>query len=73
MVDSAVDRTVSMIWAGPKKFAIASFRFGIAISVPHRNTTPITNAPMTELSTAFGASRRGSRVSSARVDAVSKP
>ena len=31
------------------------------------------NAPITENSTAFGAARRGSRVSSASVDAVSKP
>ena len=33
----------------------------------------MTNAPMTECSTALGAARRGSRVSSERVAAVSKP
>ena len=52
---------------------IAACRFGIATSVPSRNTPPMTNAPMTENSTALGAARRGSRVSSASVDAVSKP
>ena len=31
------------------------------------------NAPMIENSTALGAARRGSRVSSASVEAVSKP
>ena len=31
------------------------------------------NAPITENSTALGAARRGSRVSSDSVDAVSKP
>src|ERR1700677_4786657 len=34
---------------------------------------PMTNAPITENSTALGAARRGSLVSSASVDAVSKP
>jgi hypothetical protein len=34
---------------------------------------PITNAPTTEPRTAFGASTRGLRVSSASVEAVSKP
>ena len=33
----------------------------------------MTNAPMIEPSTAFGASLRGFLVSSASVDAVSKP
>ena len=33
----------------------------------------MTNAPITEYSTALGAARRGSRVSSASVEAVSKP
>ena len=33
----------------------------------------MTNAPITEYSTALGAARRGSLVSSARVEAVSNP
>ena len=40
---------------------------------PQRKTTPITNAPATDASTALGASRFGLWVSSARVDAVSNP
>src|SRR5579859_8091095 len=71
------EKLASMIWAGPKPRpplpVIAPCRLGIATSVPSRNTPPITNAPTTENSTALGAARRGSRVSSARVDAVSKP
>ena len=52
---------------------VAVCRFGIATSAPSRNTPPMMNAPITENSTALGAFRRGSRVSSASVDAVSKP
>ena len=62
-----------MIVAGVHPWLIAVFRFGMAISVPSRNTPPMMNAPITENSTALGAARRGSRVSSARVEAVSKP
>src|ERR671930_457530 len=72
-VDRADDRTESMIAAGPKKFLIAFPRLGMAMSVPHRKTTPIRNAPTTDPRTALGASRRGSRVSSASVEAVSIP
>ena len=46
---------------------------GTAISIAHRNTKPITNAAAIEPSTARGAARRGSLVSSASVEAVSKP
>jgi hypothetical protein len=46
---------------------------GIAISIAHRKTKAMMNAAPTEPSTARGAARRGSRVSSASVDAVSKP
>src|SRR5919201_6381550 len=60
-VDSPFDRTASMMVAGPKNPAMALFRFGMAMSVPQRNTTPIRNAPTTEPRTALGASRRGSR------------
>src|SRR5215469_7479080 len=38
--------------------------FGMATSVPSRNTPPMMNAPTTAYRTAFGAARRGSRVSS---------
>ncbi len=62
-----------MICAGPQAPLIAPCRFGIATSVPSRNTPPMMNAPMTENRTALGAARRGSRVSSASVEAVSKP
>ena len=44
-----------------------------AISVASRNTPPMMNAPITANSTAFGAARRGLRVSSASVAAVSNP
>ena len=47
--------------------------FGTAISTPHRKIAPMMNAPITDASTAFGASCRGLRVSSASVDAVSNP
>ena len=62
-----------MMFAGPYDPLIAACMFGIAIRVPSRNTPPITNAPMTEASTAFGAARLGSLVSSDSVEAVSKP
>ena len=51
----------------------AAFRFGIAISVPHRKIAPMMSAPTIDPITAFGASLRGSFVSSASVDAVSNP
>ena len=70
---SASDSTSSMINAGPANAATASAMFGTAISTPHRKITPITNAPATAPSTAFGASVLGLRVSSASVDAVSNP
>ena len=47
--------------------------FGMATSMPSRNTPPMMNAPITEYSTALGAARRGSLVSSDSVAAVSKP
>ena len=46
---------------------------GMAIKVPQRKMAPMTNAPMIDAMTALGASRRGSFVSSARVEAVSNP
>ena len=52
---------------------MAAFRLGIAIKVPQRKIVPITNAPAIDDRTARGASLRGSFVSSARVEAVSKP
>src|ERR1700722_15108833 len=52
---------------------VAVCRFGIATSVPSRNPPPMMNAPITEYSTALGAWRRGSLVSSDSVEAVSKP
>ena len=73
MVANAGEKFASMTWAGPQAFLTAVDRLGIAMSVPSRKTPPMMNAPTTENSTAFGAARRGSRVSSARVDAVSKP
>ncbi len=72
-VENALPKFASMIWAGPKPFLIASPRFGIASSIANRKTAPIRNAPTIEPMIAFGASRRGSRVSSASVPAVSKP
>src|SRR6266511_2400033 len=72
-VDRPFDRTLSMMAGGLANPATASFRFGTAIRTPHRKMAPMMNAPITEASTALGASRRGSRVSSASVDAVSNP
>src|SRR5437870_3850496 len=72
-VEKALLKLASMIALGPKPPLIASGRFGIASRHAKRNTAPITNAPMTDASTAFGPSVRGLRVSSASVDAVSKP
>src|ERR1700689_4181785 len=68
-----VGKLAAMIAAGPYAPFTAAPRFGIAISVPSRNTPPMTNAPITENSTARGAACRGSLVSSASVEAVSKP
>ena len=72
---SALERLAWMISGGemPPAFTTLSSEPGIAISIAHRNTKPITNAAAIEPSTARGATRRGSFVSSARVDAVSKP
>src|SRR2546425_37199 len=72
-VANAFEKLALMMSAGPKPPLIASCRFGIASRQANRNTAPITKAPMTEASTALGASVRGLRVSSARVEAVSKP
>ena len=72
-VENALPKFASMMFAGPKPPLIAAPRFGIASRQAKRNTAPITNAPITEASTAFGASVRGLRVSSASVDAVSNP
>ncbi len=62
-----------MMAAGPANPATASAMFGTAMSNPQRKIAPITNAPATAPSTAFGASDRGFRVSSASVEAVSNP
>src|SRR6204780_5905079 len=67
------EKLASMIAAGPYAPFTAAPRFGIAISVPSRNTPPMTNAPITENSTALGAARRGARGSSARVEGGSNP
>ena len=72
-VEKPLPKFASMMFVGPQAPLIASPRFGIASKHAYRNTAPITNAPMTDPSTARGASRRGSFVSSASVDAVSKP
>src|ERR1700735_1373465 len=72
-VAKPVEKFASMIAAGPNAPFTAAPMFGIAIRVPSRKTPPMTNAPTTENRTALGALRRGSRVSSASVDAVSKP
>src|SRR5207248_5872047 len=66
-----LDNTSEMIVWGPANPATALLILGTAIRTPHRKITPITNAPITEARTAFGASRRGFRVSSASVLAVS--
>src|SRR5712691_12234685 len=72
-VEKALLKLASMIALGPKPPLIASGRFGIASRQANRKTAPITKAPITEASTAFGASVRGLLVSSESVDAVSKP
>src|SRR5947209_14748296 len=72
-VEKALLKLASMIALGPKPPLIASGRFGIASRQAKRKTAPITKAPMTDASTALGAWVRGLRVSSASVDAVSKP
>ncbi len=68
-----MEKLASMICTGPHECLTAKPRFGIATSAASRNTPPMMNAPITENSTALGAARRGSRVSSDSVDAVSKP
>src|SRR5262249_6185230 len=72
-VANGVEKLASMICAGPHASFTAVPMFGMATSVPSRNTPPMMNAPITEYSTALGAARRGSLVSSDNVDAVSKP
>ena len=73
MVANGVEKFASMMAAGPNAPLTAALIFGMATSVPSRNTPPMMNAPITENSTALGAARRGSLVSSDNVDAVSKP
>src|SRR5205807_760127 len=58
-VEKPFEKFASMICAGPQEPLIAAGMSGIAISVAQRKIPPITNAPMTEASTAFGASLRG--------------
>src|ERR1700691_5304797 len=73
-VANAVEKLAVMTCAGFQPSPeVAVCRFGMATSAPSRNTPPMMNAPITEKSTAFGAARRGSLVSSASVEAVSKP
>ena len=72
-MDPAFDITESMMVGGEAKPLTASDMFGMAINTPHRKIAPMTNAPITDPSTAFGASDRGLRVSSASVEAVSNP
>src|ERR1700748_3037402 len=73
LVANGVEKLASMMAAGPNAPFTASPMFGMATSTPSRNTPPMMNAPITEYSTALGAARRGSRVSSASVAAVSNP
>ena len=69
-----MDMTPSITCWGPvAKELTASPMLGTAIRTPQRKIAPITNDPITEAMTAFGAPARGFRVSSARVDAVSNP
>src|SRR6516162_2858882 len=72
-VAKPVEKLAWMMLEGPHAFFTAKGRFGMATSVPSRNTPPMMNAPITEYSTALGAERRGSLVSSASVAAVSNP
>src|SRR3984893_9545528 len=72
-VANPVEKLASMICAGPKAPLTAAPMFGIATRVPSRKTPPMMNAPTTEKGNALGAGRRGWLVSSASVDAVSKP
>ena len=72
-VANAFEKFASMICAGTNAPLIAAPMSGTAIKVAQRKTAPTTKAPTTEARTALGASRRGSLVSSASVDAVSKP
>src|SRR5256885_14163602 len=70
-VEKAFPKFASMICAGPQPSLIAVFRSGIPSSIAYRKTAPITNEPITEAITAFGASVRGLFVSSDSVEAVS--
>ena len=62
-----------IVWGNDARDFAESAMLGSAIRMPHRKMAPITNAPITDARTAFGASARGFLVSSASVDAVSKP
>ena len=72
---SAFERLAWMISGGEMPpAATTSVRLpGTAISIAHRKMKPTMKAAATEPSTARGATRRGSFVSSASVEAVSKP
>ena len=72
---SALERLAWMISGGemPPAATTLSSEPGTAISIAHRKMKPTMNAAATEPSTARGATRRGSFVSSASVEAVSKP
>src|SRR5579864_732523 len=70
--DMAEPKFDSMMFAGPNPPLIAAGRLWMPSSMQKRKTAPITNAPMTDAITAFGASVRGLLVSSANVDAVSR-
>src|SRR5579864_4104854 len=72
-VENAFPKFASMMFAGPQPCAMAVCMFGMPSSIAYRKMPPMTNAPMTEPMTAFGASTRGFFVSSDSVDAVSKP
>src|SRR6266699_895012 len=76
-VANADERFSSMMFWGPMALGMAlatvALRSGTAIRVPHRKIAPMMSAPSRDMMTARGASRRGSLVSSASVDAVSNP
>src|ERR1700751_1372410 len=56
-VGKPVEKLASMTLAGDQTLVIAVCMFGMAISVPSRNTPPMMNAPMMEKRTALGAAR----------------
>jgi hypothetical protein len=74
VVANAFEKFASITAAGPSALLTPpESEPGIAIRIAQMKMPPITNAPMIEKSTAFGASLRGFFVSSASVAAVSKP